>query len=144
MHIAMMESLLQDGKLAAQEHFETLIAATKKVLPESFWPEIPANMDDMGGLFSASSKTVYLSFFTKMDDYHPINANFKYLADQSLWVFDKFSLTVGVSVFGREFYADTLADAIFVSRKIASWKTRAELEEKMAFVGDTDKQPVLQ
>ena len=136
--LVMLEGLYKDGEVAAQKHFEKLIECAKAALPEFMWHQLPKAREEVGGLFTASSKSMYLLIFKDMAGYTPMQANFKYVSTfqngipgefvRGHWEFENFALELGV--FGRvTFEAYTLADAVLLSRNYDKLKPQAGITE---------------
>ena len=113
-----LEDLYQTGLAAARVHFMNLIEYAASVLPTVIHGDIPKTMEEMGGLFSASTKGCYLTLLRDRDDYFPIQAEFKCTDGQ--WSLDRFSITLGS--FCPDIQTMCLEDVIIISRKIARMK----------------------
>lgn len=126
--IVMLEGLYQDAIIAADRHFEDIVICARQALPEFLWHQFPKSREELGGLFTASSESIYFIIFKDVSDYTPIQASFTY-KPESGWQFAGFSLQFGM--FGTVvFEAKTLADAVMLSRNYEKLKPRAGVEIK--------------
>ncbi len=122
--IVMMEGLYRDAEVAAMRHFDGLIACAKAAFPEFLWTQLPKR-EEISGMFSASSKLMYLFIFRDIPGYSPMMANFKF-AD-NVWRFENFTLELGM--FGHVYNANNLPDAVYMSRNYEKLKPQAGVNE---------------
>lgn len=146
MNMQLLEQLLEDGQKAAQSHFEAFIQCVHGVLPDGLRDTVPATIEDMGGLFTASTVEVYLLIFANTPGYESINACFKYgkIPDGTLeWMFNKFAVSIGggnLFTAPREVTASRLQDAVVMSRRIAQYRDKAAAEVALIEAGSTSDQ----
>ena len=123
-----LDQLYLVGDCRAQHHFDALLDCAKSTLPEFMWSDLPATRDDMGVLFNASLKSVYIEVFKNRDGYASMTAEFE--VTDTEWKFKHFGVVVGTLFNRMEFNAYTVEDAAFMSRKIAQHKSTTDLESK--------------
>lgn len=124
--IVLLEGLGVDGAEAAEKHFSALWDAIRGILPEPLLAEVPKSRADLGGIFTASTKNVYLQIFNKLDDYDPITAVFDYSPEKG-WKLERYTLSMGL--FGPSYSAYTLADAALLSRQSVALRARGQVAE---------------
>lgn len=127
--ITFLEDLYGTGRMSAQAHFDCLVRCAKMQLPEPMHVFIPVNMDEMQGLFTASADKVAFTMFSQMPDYETISAHFDYKPKPGAgldWELTKFSFTP--NIFSPTYTVSTLQDAVVMSRTIAKWKKKGQIE----------------
>lgn len=133
MSLELLDTIHAKGLVAAQAHFEALVAVMNSVLPDGVKDTIPKTLDEVAGLFSASTKEFYLIILANTPGYESMNVVFKYaitrapLADYGLpgWCFKKFSVMIGsTSMFSapKEYTATCIEDALVLSKRIAKYR----------------------
>lgn len=133
-----LENILERGTKRAQAHFVGLSLCFENSLPEVLRQALPKSIDDLGGLFSASTKQIYLTVFDKMPGFEPLSAIFDYT--NGVWALTEFSIILGGHTFlggGKKFSMATVEDAAVVSKHIAAIHSKQDLEASTAIgIGD--------
>jgi len=138
----LLDDLHAKGLAAAQAHFDTLLECIHAVLPEGVKDTIPKTLEDVGGLFSASTKEFYLMILHNTPGYESLNVVFEYRQirptgviengiDPMGWCFKKFCVMIGGGgMFGipKEYVAMNIHDALVISKQIADYRDKYAAE----------------
>lgn len=136
--LVILEGLYRDGDIAARRNFDDLMTCAENAIPPFLWPQLPKTKEELGGLFTASSRSMYLLIFKDIPGYSPMQANFKY--ESGAWKFEHFALEIGGAFSRIVIEAHTLADAVLISRNYDKLKPKSGTCELHANLHD-DKTP---
>lgn len=142
MSIELLDTLHTKGLVAAHAHFDTLVACMHSMLPEGVKDTIPKTLDEVAGLFSASTKEFYLTILPNTLGYESLSVVFEYkeLADPCnrvnlmwAWAFKKYCVMIGgytMLSIPKEYTANCIEDALVLSKKIASYREQQVREQQ--------------
>lgn len=123
-----LEQMGIEGSNRAERHFAALVECAKRVFPEPLWPEIPSGQLELGGIFTASSRTVYIQIFNNLPDYEPVTAVFEYDTEKVQWEVKRYSISLGL--FASTYHAYTVEDGVLLSRQMASIRAKATVAQQ--------------
>lgn len=128
MSIELLDAIHAKGLVASQEHFETLIRCIDRILPEGVRDTIPKTLDEVTGLFSASTKEFHLTILHDKPGYEALTAVFEYqisdITSRGNWLLKKFSVLIGgegMFSMPKEYTATCIEDALVLSKRIAKY-----------------------
>ena len=119
--LVLLEDLGIRGSEAAERHFQGLITAIRAAFPEPLWVDAPPSRAEVSGMFTASTKHVYVQVLKNLPDYEQLTAVFNYEAE--VWTLEKFVLSFGFM--GPSYTAYNLRDAVLLSRLAVTMRSKA-------------------
>ncbi len=140
MSIELLDEIHAKGLAAAQAHFDSLVTCMHSVLPEGVKDTIPTSLDNVAGLFSASTELFYLTILFDKPGYQSISVVFEHKVSQypseshptgTYWAFKKFSVMIGeggIFSMPKEYVAMRIEDALVLSKQIAKYREKYAAE----------------
>ncbi len=126
--IELLDQIHAKGLSAAQAHFDALVVCMHSALPDGVKDTIPKTLDDVAGLFSASTELFYLTILHDKPGYQSISVVFEH---KDKWAFKKFSVMIGdggMFALPKEYVAMRIEDALVLSKQIAKYRDKYEAE----------------
>ncbi len=128
--IELLDEIHAKGLAAAQAHFDSLVTCMHSVLPDGVKDTIPTSLDNVAGLFSASTELFYLTILFDKPGYQSLSVVFDYKTDIG-WAFKKFSVMIGeggIFSMPKEYVAMRIEDALVLSKQIAKYREKYAAE----------------
>lgn len=135
--IEFLDSLHAAGDSRAQAHFDELLASIHNVVPPELTASIPKTREAMGGIFTASTRAIYVALLTNIPGYYPVSMSMTYdslpgeegAAVLKGWHFVEFCINVSGAQGGHghilEFTANNLEDAVVMSKRLYTLNEKA-------------------
>lgn len=136
---ALLDEIHAKGLSAAQAHFDKLVECMHSVLPDGVKETIPKTLEEVAGLFSASTKEFFLTILPEKPGYESMSVVFC-LEDaytlrppeiKSRWSLKKFSVLIGGNGMfqaPKEYIAMTIEDALVLSKQIFKYREKYAAE----------------
>lgn len=134
MSTELLDNIHAKGLSTAQAHFESLVECMHSVLPDGVKETIPKTLDEVAGLFSASTKEFFLVILPDKPGYESMNAVFEYQGigpTAAGWSLKKFSVLIGGNGMfqaPKEYIAMTIEDALVLSKQIFKYREKYAAE----------------